>query len=246
MADFNTAVYSEGEITYNGNHSPGEAEAAPGSINIADKATLDTIGLKEKNNIVAVQLYQFQSEPEANILFHFDYLDANADGIEFPFTDVKTNHWFYDSVTKAYSRGLFVGTSADKFSPNGTMTRAMTWAVLSRIAGENIGASEGKWYQGYLDWAKENGVSDGTYPNNNVTREQLVSMLYRLSGEPETEGNIDSFTDHGKVSSWAKEAMIWAVNEGLIVGRNGNTLAPRANATRAEASVLLLKYLDIK
>lgn len=246
VADLNTAVYSEGEITYTGNHAPGDAEAAIGSINITDKSILDSLGLKEKDNVVAVQLYQFQSEPEANIFFHFDYLDANADGVEFPFTDVKTNHWYYDAVTKAYSRGLFVGTSADKFSPNGTMTRAMSWAVLSRIAGENIGASDGRWYSEYQSWAIANQVSDGTYPNKNITREQLVSMLYRLSGEPEVKGDISSFADSGKVSDWAVDSMIWAVEKGLIVGRNDDTLAPRDNATRAEACVLLLKYLDIE
>lgn len=245
VADLNTAVYSEGEITYNGNHAPGDAEAALGSINITDKSTLDALGLKEKDNVVAVQLYQFQSEPEANILFHFNYLDANADGVKFPFTDVKTNHWYYDAVTKAYSKGLFVGTSADKFSPNGTMTRAMTWAVLSRIAGEDIGASEGKWYLGYQEWAIANGVSDGLRPNDNVTREQLVSMLYRMQNSPAVSGNLNSFADHNKVSDWAEDAMIWSVEKGLIVGR-GATLAPRSNATRAEASVLLLKYLDIE
>ena len=245
VADFNTAVYAEGEIAYNGNHAPGDAEAALGSINIADQTTLSAIDLKEKDNVIAVQLYQFESEADGGIFFHLEYLDANADGIEFPFTDVKTNHWYYDAVTKAYTKGLFVGTSADKFSPNGSMTRAMTWAVLNRIAGEDAGASEGKWYLGYQNWAMENGVSDGKRPNDNVTREQLVSMLYRMESSPEVTGSLDSFNDASKVSDWAEDAMIWAVNTGLIVGR-GDSLAPRANATRAEASVLLLKYLDIK
>lgn len=245
VADFNTAVYAEGEIVYNGNHAPGDAEAALGSINIADEATLNAINLKEKGNIIAIQLYQFESEPEGGIFFHLENLDANANGIEFPFTDVKTNHWFYDAVTKAYTKGLFVGTSADKFSPNGTMTRAMTWAVLSRIAGADAHANNGHWYDGYQSWSMENGVSDGKRPNDNVTREQLVSMLYRMEKSPEVTGSLDRFSDSAKVSDWAKDAMVWAVNEGLIVGR-GDSLAPRANATRAEASVLLLKYLDIK
>ncbi len=244
-ADFNTAVPAEGEIVYNGNHAPGDARAALGTINIADQLTLNAINLKEKDNIIAVQLYQYESEPDGSILFHFEYMDANADGMEFPFTDVKPNHWYYDAVTKAYSKGLFVGTSEDKFSPNGTMTRAMTWAVLSRIAGEDIGASEGKWYLGYQEWAMENGVSDGTYPNNSITREQLVSMLHRMKGSPAAECDLSAFADSAKVSDWAKESVMWAVDTGLMVGK-GELLAPRDNATRAEASVLLLKYLDIK
>ncbi len=245
VADFNTAVYAEGEIVYNGNHAPGEAMAALGSINIADEKTLSAINLKEKDNVVAVMLYQFESEPDGSILFHFDYLDANADGMEFPFTDVKPNHWYYDAVTKAYGKGLFVGTSADKFSPNGSMTRAMTWAVLSRIAGEDIGASEGKWYLGYQEWAMENSVSDGQRPNDNVTREQLVSMLHRMKGNPAAEYDLSAFPDAAKISDWAKESVTWAVDTGLMVGK-GELLAPRDNATRAEASVLLLKFLEIK
>ncbi len=245
VADFNTAVYAEGEIVYNGNHAPGEAMAALGSINIADANTLSAINLKEKDNVIAVQLYQFESESDGSIFFHFDYLNANADGMEFPFTDVKPNHWYYDAVTKAYGKGLFVGTSADKFSPNGTMTRAMTWAVLSRIAGEDIGASEGKWYLGYQEWAIENGVSDGERPNDYVTREQLVSMLHRMQNNPSAEYDLSVFADASKVSDWAKESVTWAVSTGLIVGK-GELLAPRDNATRAEASVLLLKYLEIK
>ncbi|MBQ4602955.1 MAG: S-layer homology domain-containing protein [Clostridia bacterium] len=245
VADFNTAVYAEGEITYTGNHAPGEAEAALGSINISDKAALDAINLKEKDNIIAVMLYQFDSEPDKSIFFHFEYLNANADGLDFPFTDVKNNHWYYDAVTKAYMKGLFVGTSEDKFSPNGTMTRAMTWAVLSRIAGENIGASEGKWYLGYQKWAMENGVSDGQRPNDNVTREQLVSMLHRMKNSPSAECDLSSFADENKVSDWAKESVMWAVDTGLMVGK-GELLAPRDNATRAEGSVLLLKYLEIE
>ena len=243
VKDFNIAVNNRGDVIYNGN--PASGMATPGDIFINDAAAIESFNLKEKDNVIAVMLYQFSSGYEGDIFFHFDYLEASANGTEFPYTDVKTSAWYYQSVTRAVAKGLFVGTSDTKFSPNGTMTRAMTWAVLSRIAGEDIGASEGKWYKGYQSWATANGVSDGTYPNKNITREQLVSMLYRLSGEPAVEGSLESFADSGKVSSWAKDAMIWAVNEGLIVGRNGNTLAPKANATRAEGSVLLLKYLEI-
>lgn len=245
VADFNTAVYAEGEIVYNGNHAPGDAKAAIGSINIADEKTLSAINLKEKDNIIAVMLYQFESEADGGIFFHLENLDANANGIEFPFTDVKSNHWYYDAVTKAYSKGLFVGTSEDKFSPNGSMTRAMTWAVLSRISGESIGASEGKWYLGYQEWAMENGVSDGQRPNDKVTREQLVSMLHRMQGSPAAECDLSGFSDAAKISDWAKESVTWAVSTELMVGK-GELLAPRDNATRAEASVLLLKYLEIK
>ncbi len=242
VAKCNVTAHAEGEIVYNGNHAPGEA--ALGTIDITDKAVIDSLGLREKDNIVAVMLYQYNSEPEEGVFFHFDFLNASDYGCDFPFTDVKPSHWYYSSVTKAYLNEMFVGTSETKFSPNGNMTRAMTWAVLSRIAGEDIGASEDKWYLGYQNWAMENGISDGKRPNDNITREQLVSMLYRMQNSPAVSGSLSSFADHTKVSEWAEDAMLWAVNEGLIVGR-GDSLAPRANATRAEASVLLLKYLDI-
>lgn len=209
---------------------------------VDDKTVLNS--LREEGNLLAVELFQGNMSSD-DIYFELGSIRAQRTASALPFKDVKTSHWYYQSVTRAYQKGLFVGTSDTEFSPNGTTTRAMAWAVLSRISGADAFANNGHWYDGYRDWAVENGVSDGTYPNNSITREQLVSMLYRLKDSPGVEGNLDNFADSAKVSVWAKDAMLWAVNEGLVVGR-GSELAPRANATRAEACVLLLKYLEVK
>lgn len=225
-------IYSENGAYYN--------------IVIEDPEVISALNLKESSNIIAVEIYQ-EGLYSDDILFalHEMTFSHKAVAKTLPFTDVKSAHWFYDSIYNAYNKGLFVGTSEDKFSPNGTITRAMAWAVLARIAGSSANKGEKLWYSEYQAWAMESGVSDGTYPNQNVTREQLVSMLYRMQSSPKANASFDSFSDAAKVSPWAKDAMAWAVETELIVGR-GDKLAPRDGVTRAEACVLLLKYLELK
>lgn len=122
----------------------------------------------------------------------------------------------------------------------------MVWTILAKMEGVDLSGGE-KWYSKAQEWAVANGVSDGTYPSkNNITREQLVTMLYSISGKPQIEGNIDSFTDKDTASAWAIDALVWAVQNELMVGRGDAILAPRADLTRAEACTLILKYLDIK
>ncbi|MBR4881716.1 MAG: S-layer homology domain-containing protein [Clostridia bacterium] len=216
------------------------------NIVIDDPEVISALNLKESGNIIAVEIYQ-EGLYSDDILFALHEMTFSHKAVvkTLPFTDVKGAHWYYDSIYNAYNKGLFVGTSEDKFSPNGTMTRAMAWAVLARIAGSSADKGEKLWYSEYQAWAMESGVSDGTYPNQNITCEQLVSMLYRMQNSPEVNASLDSFGDAAKVSPWAKDAMAWAVETELIVGR-GDKLAPRDNATRAEACVLLLKYLELK
>ena len=97
----------------------------------------------------------------------------------------------------------------------------------------------------FSDGKQIEAVYDDTFGYKNpVTREQLVSMLHRMQGNPEAECDLSGFADAGKISDWAKASVTWAVDTGLMVGK-GELLAPRDNATRAEASVLLLKYLEI-
>ena len=91
-----------------------------------------------------------------------------------------------------------------------------------------------------------NGVSDGTNPKNNITRQEIATMLYSMNGKPAVEGNLDVFTDKDSASSWAIDALVWAVENELMVGRGEGILAPRADLTRAEACTLILKYLDIR
>ena len=180
-----------------------------------------------------------------------------------PFRDVRTSDWFYSGVKFAYQHGLFQGTSADTFSPDEPMTRAMLVTVLWRMDGkpDTAGGSSftdvprGQWYTEAVAWAAENGVVNGVgggkfEPDGNVTREQIATILYRyagLRGVP-TGGRADlgSFPDGGAVSSWAYDALSWANAAGLIAGtREGGVdyLAPQQNATRAQVAVILMRYL---
>ena len=98
------------------------------------------------------------------------------------FTDVPETHWAHDAIEYVVDEGLFAGTSETTFNPEGTMTRAMLWVVLARMDDVDTSRTNGgAWYQAGLDWAVENGISDGSNPNNNITREQFAAMLYRYA-----------------------------------------------------------------
>lgn len=188
---------------------------------------------------------------------------AELPAIELPFTDVKEGDWFYSAVQFVYRRGYFAGTSGDTFSPKMSMTRGMLATVLHRFSGD--GAVElsqdfadvpsKAWYAQGIAWASQtgvmNGVGGGMYqPLGEVTREQMVTMLYRYQkdyrkgalGEP---GDVTAFPDGDQVSSWALEPMAWAVGEGLITGRNTGELDPTGTATRAEVATLMERFAKL-
>ena len=130
------------------------------------------------------------------------------------FVDVDKSDWFADAVVYVTEKGLMNGTGSDTFSPNDTTTRGMLMTVLARYAGEDT-TGGATWYEKGMNWAKANGVSDGTNPNADITREQLVTMLYRYAGSPVVNGSLDSFSDAASVSSYAVNAMQWAVANGI-------------------------------
>lgn len=153
------------------------------------------------------------------------------------------NHWAADDVNFVASRDLFGGTGRDSFSPNSDMSRAMLWVVLARLNNEDTTAANGAWYERGQLWAQENGISDGSEPNGALTREQLVTMLWRASGSPAADGAaLDGFTDTDSVSGYASDAMRWAVNAGLISGI-GSTLKPHGDASRAQLATIIARYI---
>ena len=115
------------------------------------------------------------------------------------------------------------GTSATTFDPDSPMSRAMVWTVIARLAGENISGEN--WAEDARAWAMAAGVSDGTNADGTISREEIVTMLYRYAGSP-------------AVSDWARSAMAWAVSAGIIEGRDGKLAADEA-LTRAEAAAIL-------
>ena len=158
------------------------------------------------------------------------------------YVDVASSAWYNDAVQYVTDKGLMSGTDDKKFSPNASTTRGMLMTVLARCAGKDTAGST-PWYQAGMDWAKENGVSDGTKPTENITREQLVTMLYRSAGSPAASGNLDNFSDSASVSGYAVNAMKWAVANGIVNGSNGK-LNPKNNATRSEVAAILMRFCE--
>lgn len=164
------------------------------------------------------------------------------------FTDVPETHWAHDAIEYVVDKDLFAGTSATTFSPEGTMTRAMLWVVLARMDGVDTSKTNGgAWYQAGLDWAVKNGISDGTNPNNNITREQFASMLYRYAenaGEDITAdtSELNKFIDTINIASYALEPLAWAVENGIVSGTSSDTISPAGNATRAQVATMLMRY----
>jgi hypothetical protein len=114
----------------------------------------------------------------------------------------------------------------------------MFLTVLARMAGETIEGAD--WQSRAVAWAVTNGVSDGSDPDAPITREQIVTMLWRLCGRPEGRADLSGFADAGEISDWASEAMGWAVSVGLVQGRGDGILAPGAEAKRAEAAQIIM------
>ena len=114
--------------------------------------------------------------------------------------------------------------------------------VLARLEGVDT-TTGSTWYEAGQQWAMEQGISDGTHMLGSLTREQLAAMLYRYAGSPAVNGTITGFDDAASVSSWAMEAMTWAVQNGILAGSNGN-LNPQGNATRAEVATMLMRFIE--
>lgn len=173
------------------------------------------------------------------------------------FSDIPAKAWYAEAVDYAVEKKWMNGVGDGKFDPEGTMTRAMLVTVLWRdasspAAGVNrfTDVPNGSWYTPAVTWAADakvvTGTSDSTFdPNGNITREQMATILYRYaqkSGfDTSTRGNLSGFPDAATVSSYAKEAVAWAVGAGLINGSDGKLL-PKGNATRAQVSAILMRY----
>ena len=167
---------------------------------------------------------------------------AVPDGWANPYGDVAANAWYYDAVAYVSASGMMTGTNAAAFSPDAATTRAMIWTVLARLNGQSVDGGS-PWYAAAQSWAVSAGVSDGTDPAGNITREALAAMLYRAAGSPAVSGNFLAFSDGDSVSSWAESAMLWATQSGIIWGIDG-ALAPQGQATRAQVAAMLQRFME--
>jgi hypothetical protein len=159
------------------------------------------------------------------------------------FEDVRSGAWYESAVKFVKEKGLMGGVTDSSFAPNSEATRAMLMKVLASLKGVDT-TGGATWYEKAMQWAIENGISDGSNINDNITREELATMLYRFVGSPDVEGTLSGFEDSAAVQEFAQQAMIWAVQNGLITGNDDGTLNPDGNATRAEVAAILMRFCE--
>jgi len=161
-----------------------------------------------------------------------------------PFRDVKSTDWFYNSVDYVWKHYLMSGVSDTQFAPNLTTSRAMIWTILARMNNVRTDINPGStWYEKGLLWAKERGVTDGTNPMSDITREQLAAMLWRNAGRPApgAAADLSRFSDSDSVSEYAQTAVRWAASVGILNGSDGK-IDPQGTATRAQVAAMVNRY----
>ena len=198
--------------------------------------------------------------PNGQVTVKATFVETEEPAPAEPFPDVDENDWFYDEVVYVYENGLMNGVENNQFAPNTATNRAMLATILYRLAGEPAVSGDlpftdvaaGTWYTDAVLWAAQNGIVNGlgenTFaPMNTLTREQLVTMLYRYA---EAEGydvsaaaDLSGYPDADKVQTYAQEAMSWAVAEGIVEGMDGN-LNPAGHATRAQIATILMRFCE--
>lgn len=159
------------------------------------------------------------------------------------FSDVASSDWYYEAVEYVCAKGLIDGVAEGSFAPNGTLTRAMVWTILARASGVDTDGGP-SWYAKAQEWAAAKGISDGENPDAAITREEFVTMLWRLAGEPVYTADLSRVPDAGSIGTWAQQAMCWAWATGLIEGDETGAVSPAASASRAAAATLIMRYLE--
>ncbi len=176
------------------------------------------------------------------------------------FDDVAASSWYNNAVKYVAENGIMNGVSDKLFAPDQKVSRAMFVQILYNM--ENKPAANGAvtfadvkqsaWYRDAVAWAASNGIVTGVSstefaPEKSVTREQFAVMLYRYASYKGTlkasSGDLSGYVDSSAVSSYAADAMKWAIGNGIITGKTGNKLDPKGGATRAEAAAMIVRYL---
>ncbi len=177
------------------------------------------------------------------------------------FSDLDNTRWYHEGVDLMLNMGYMNGVGNGRFDPNGSTTRAMIVTIIWRMEGKPAPSGkntftdvqENVWYTDAITWAAENNVVNGMGnnkfdPNGRITREQMATILFRYAGgngaDTSARANLGSFPDGGKVQSWAKDAVQWAVAEEIIKG-DGALLQPQGTATRAQAATILFRSMDL-
>ena len=158
------------------------------------------------------------------------------------FTDVPDQHWAKAPITYVAARGLLIGVEDTLFAPSMQTSRAMIWSILARLEGVQLEETT-PWYASSQAWAVDAAISDGSNPNAEISREQLVTMLYRYANSPAVNSDLTAYSDGSQVSAWAVDAVQWAVSEGIMNGITADTLAPQETATRAQTAAILERFI---
>lgn len=170
------------------------------------------------------------------------------------FKDVPESLWCHDSVIEAVNKGFMSGYGGGMFGPADAVTRGQVAQILYNKYGKDCGSESGFsdvpsgfWCAKAVTWAVQNkivsGYPDGTYkPSTKLTRQHLVSILYNHAGKPAVSGNLNKFTDKDQVASYAKDAFIWATENGIVGGTTATTLSPNGLANRGQVATIILRY----
>lgn len=183
-------------------------------------------------------------------------LDALPEREPLPFTDVPEDAWYYEELYYVYAHGIMKGTTQTTFSPDATSTRAQVVTVLYRMAGspDVSGLAEpfkdvpdDYWCRDAIIWGYNEGIIKGFTqtrfaPTEEVTRAQLVTMLYRYAGSPEASGNLSVFTDAADIAEPYRTAAVWAVENGVVQGYKDGSFRPDLPISRAQLAVILARY----
>ena len=172
-----------------------------------------------------------------------------------PFADVPYGSWYCEAVRYVWENGIMEGISDTEFGPAMTANRAMVVTLLYSLDGAELYPEEssfadvpaGSWYHAPVEWALENGIASGFSetefgPGRNIIREQFVTFLYRYAGSPEPESGEQDFADWEQVSGYARSALAWAVEAGIVSGYDDGTVKPHRELNRAELAVMMRKF----
>ena len=195
--------------------------------------------------------------PNGQVSVNVTFVEVQTEPL--PFTDVNEGDWFHDAVQYVYDNGLMGGVGDNLFAPNNPTTRAQLVTILYRLEGEPTVTGESgftdveadTWYTNAVAWAAANGIVNGVSetqfaPGNNITREQLATILYRYAQakgyDVSAFADLSGFPDAGDIQEYATQALSWAVAEGLLQGFEDDTLRPQGNATRAQIATILMRF----
>ena len=175
-----------------------------------------------------------------------------------PYRDLPLNRWYAGAVAYVCNQGLMSGTSADTFSPNAEITRAMAVMMLWRMehSPDSVGTvpfrdvKTDAYYYAALRWAWARGIVSGTgadrfSPKAPCTRAQVVTFLWQTAGKPNPKQSSCGFRDV-KPGDWYYKALLWAVENGVVSGKSTDRFCPKDHATRAETAAMFQAVCQLR